>query len=348
MIRSHILDHVRQAEFCSVIADEASDSANDKQLSISIHYVDSSCYPQERFVGFSECMSGVTGKAIAENIIASHGSWQLELTNMHGQAYDGGGAMSGATKSVAADILHQCPKAHFVHSAAHRLNLCVVKCCTICRVSNVMDCADSVVSFFNNSPKHRLFFEKCVEDEQDANAQFEHRTKPQALCCTHWVERHDVFEVFIYLYRPFITCLQTIALSPAADWNRQTRQDANSLLHSLVCFPLLVALIVTREVLLITKGLSIKLQGTYVDTVRAYREVSLVKRHNEENWQKVDEFHQCIYNTALTLADKVGIVEDMPRIIQGKQQHGANPDASTLSDFYCQTIAVPLPDHLHT
>ena len=89
--------------------------------------------------------------------------------------------------------------------------------------------------------------------------------------------------MFIYLYRALITCLETIALSPAADWNRLTRQDAYSLLHSLVRFPLLVALIVMREVLLITKGLSIKFQGTYVDIVRAHREVALVKRHIEED-----------------------------------------------------------------
>ena len=108
MIRSRILDDVCQAKFYSVIADKASDSANDEQLAISIHYVhyvDSSCNPQERFVGFSECMSGVTGKAIAENIIANLGTWQLELTNKHGQAYDGAGAMSGVTKGVVARIL---------------------------------------------------------------------------------------------------------------------------------------------------------------------------------------------------------------------------------------------------
>ena len=106
--------------------------------------------PQESFVGFSECMSGVTGKAMTENIITSLGSWQLELTNLYGQAYDGAGAMSGVTKGIVARILQQCPKVHFVHCTAHRLNLYVVKCCAIREVSNAMDGADSVVAFFNN------------------------------------------------------------------------------------------------------------------------------------------------------------------------------------------------------
>ena len=294
----------------------------------------SSCNPQEWFLGFSECISGVTGKAIAENITSNLGSWQLELTNTRGQAYDGAGAMSGATKGVAARILEQCPKAQFTHCAAHRLNLCVVKCCTIREVSDAMDCADGVVRFFNNSPKCQLFFSKCVQDERHGNPQFEQRTKLKELCRTHWVERHDAFEVFVHLYKPLITCLGTIASSPAADWNRQTCQDANSLLHSLLRFPLLVALMLMREVLLMTKGLSIKLQGTYVDSVRAHKEMTLVKKHVEENRSKVDEFHQRIYTAAFTLAGKVGISEDMPRIVQGRQQHRANPEASSPSDFY--------------
>ena len=98
----------------------------------------------------------------------------------------------------------------------------------------------------------------------------EKRKKLKELCHTRWVERHDSFEVFVNLYKPLVNCLETIVLE-TSNWNRETRQDANSLLHSLLRFPMLVALVITREVLLITKALSIKLQGTYVDMVRAYK-----------------------------------------------------------------------------
>ena len=51
-----------------------------------------------------------------------------------------------------------------------------------------------------------------------------------------------------------------------------------------------MALVITREVLLITKALSIKLQGTYVDMVRAYNDISLVKKQITENRNKVEQF----------------------------------------------------------
>ena len=127
--------------------------------------------------------------------------------------------MSGATKGVAARILEKCPKAQFTHCAAHRLNLCVVKCCTIHEVSNAMDCADGGVRFFNNSRKHQ-FFETCVQDERHANPQFEQRTKLKELCRTRWVERHDAFEVFVHLYK----YLQNVKHYGLLTWTRLSNQ----------------------------------------------------------------------------------------------------------------------------
>lgn len=92
-------------------------------------------------------------------------------------------------------------------------------------------------------------------------------------CRTRWVERHDAFEVFVSLYKPVVTCLESIVLS-TSNWNKESRDDADSLLHSLLRFPMLVGLNITREVLLITKGLSVKLQGPYVDMVRAYNSIT--------------------------------------------------------------------------
>ena len=54
LLRNKILKEVREAQFFSVIADEATDVANDEQLSISVRYVNDTG-PQERFLGFHEC-----------------------------------------------------------------------------------------------------------------------------------------------------------------------------------------------------------------------------------------------------------------------------------------------------
>ena len=123
-----------------------------EQLAISIRYVDDDG-PQERFLGFYECQAGTSGEAIAKDILEKLADWQLEPRFLRGQAYDGAGAMAGQVKGTAARILSLYPKAVYTHCAAHRLNLCIVKCCNICEINNMTQIAAKIAHFFKYSPK---------------------------------------------------------------------------------------------------------------------------------------------------------------------------------------------------
>ena len=97
---------------------------------------------------FHKCTTGVTGQAIADDILLNLKNWQLQLEFLRGQAYDGAGAMAGKSKGAAACIVAKQPKALFTHCASHRLNLCVIKCCSIREISNMMQSADKISHFF--------------------------------------------------------------------------------------------------------------------------------------------------------------------------------------------------------
>ena len=117
IIRSKILDKIRKAGFFSIIADEATDTSNDEQLSISIRFVDDGV-PCEKFLAFHECKTGVSGEAIAEDILTQLTNWQLQPQLIRGQAYDGAGAMAGKSKGVAARLSENTPK-QCIHSVYH-------------------------------------------------------------------------------------------------------------------------------------------------------------------------------------------------------------------------------------
>ncbi|XP_065891618.1 52 kDa repressor of the inhibitor of the protein kinase-like [Dysidea avara] len=74
IIHNKMLDKVHKAGYFSIIADEATDISNDEQLSISV-YLDEGC-PTEVFMEFHKCTSGVTGQAIADNILSKLQIWQ--------------------------------------------------------------------------------------------------------------------------------------------------------------------------------------------------------------------------------------------------------------------------------
>ena len=86
---------------------------------------------------------------------------------------------------------------------------------------------------------------------------------------TRWVERHEAYEVFIDLFLPLISLEEIVRASPA-EWNRETRSVAHSYLLALSQFSFIVTLVVTQKILAYTKGLSIKLQGRYIDALRQY------------------------------------------------------------------------------
>ena len=60
---------MQSSPFYSIIVDEASDAANDEQLAIILRYLNTNGEPQEKFLSFVECLSGVSGEALASNIL---------------------------------------------------------------------------------------------------------------------------------------------------------------------------------------------------------------------------------------------------------------------------------------
>ena len=88
-------------------------------------------------MGFTACVTGVSGKASAGRILQHLADWNLSLSQLWEQAYDGAGSMAGKRKGAAKRILELYPKAIYTHCAAHVLNIiCVVKCCSIQEVSS--------------------------------------------------------------------------------------------------------------------------------------------------------------------------------------------------------------------
>ena len=56
---------------------------------------------------------------------------EKSLSLFRGQCYDGAGNMSGPVRGASALITQKNSKAVYTHCKSHRLNLCIVKSCTV-------------------------------------------------------------------------------------------------------------------------------------------------------------------------------------------------------------------------
>ena len=192
-IREQVLQEVRNAKFFSVCADEAADFSNKEQLPLVIRFVDATDSIREEFVDFVLCDTGTTGNAIADKILGTLAVYGLNISSLRGQGYDGAGNMAGKYRGAAVIIQSRCPKAVYVHCAAHALNLCVVAACSAQLVKNMMGTMTEICIFFTYSPKRQQELEKTIKSGDCAIER-----KLVSLCKTRWVARIDALEVFFY------------------------------------------------------------------------------------------------------------------------------------------------------
>lgn len=165
------------------------------------------------------------------------------------------------------------------------------------------------------------------------------------MCHTRWIERLEAFELFVDIFLPVFSCLESISHSSPAEWNQETRSDARSLLLAISRFSFIFSLVLTQRVLAYTMGLSIKLQGRYVDVVRAHQDIESVIDTLKDVRYGIDIFHSNVYEQIVSMSRTVNVNESTPRQA-GRQQHRQNIPSNSISEHYKLNFAIPLLDHL--
>ena len=129
---------------------DSTDASNKEILSLVLRYVDPDILlVREDSVGFFKCDTRITGCGLANKIIVrSLRSFNLDLSNLRGQVYDGAGNMAGCVNGTATLVTNEYPQALYLHCASHCLNLAVVKSLKVTSVHNMMNVLERVYYFF--------------------------------------------------------------------------------------------------------------------------------------------------------------------------------------------------------
>ena len=103
-ITETIIKRVNDAQYLSILCDEASDTLNKEQLSFCLRYVDKRGICED-FLKFVHCKSDLTGKDLFKEVVDTLNELGVDLKNCPGQGYDGAGAVSGVVNGISALIL---------------------------------------------------------------------------------------------------------------------------------------------------------------------------------------------------------------------------------------------------
>ncbi|XP_011408152.1 PREDICTED: 52 kDa repressor of the inhibitor of the protein kinase-like, partial [Amphimedon queenslandica] len=313
-VRSNVICNVQAAKWFTVIADEVTDVSNKEIISIVLRYVNSeTLIIHEDLVGFFECDTGITGRALADKITATLKDFHLNLSFLRGQGYDGAGNMAGSVKGTAALITEEYPLALYLHCASHCLNLAVVKSLQSTNVSNMINIVERVYLFFASHPKRQRAYELAIAETQPSSSV----QKLKDLCRTRWVQRLDSLSTFY----------------------------ARSLHLAISTTDFLSSLVVTSSCLQYLHSLTVNLQGECLDIVTAVQEIDTVIQTVKNVRDNIDRYHSEWFHNVEKMCEVTGTIPSIPRTCR-RQTQRSNVPADTLSQYFCRTITIPLVDHL--
>ena len=126
IIRQHISTSVQKAKYFSLFINETKDRSKNKQMSICLQYLDAeSSEIVERSLTFvlAPCL---TAEYLAQYIVNTPSQFNINLSSMVSQGYDGATDMSGSVSGIQKCIRELVPQAVYIHCHAHCLNLVLV------------------------------------------------------------------------------------------------------------------------------------------------------------------------------------------------------------------------------
>ncbi|XP_022683463.1 zinc finger MYM-type protein 1-like [Setaria italica] len=112
-------------ECFAILADESSDAYLLEQLALCLRFVNKKGEPVERFLGLVQ-VEDTTSLTLKEAIQSLLIKYQLPLSKVRGQGYDGASNMKGHVNGLKKLIMDESPSAYHVHCFAHQLQLTLV------------------------------------------------------------------------------------------------------------------------------------------------------------------------------------------------------------------------------
>lgn len=261
-VRSRISTCVKNAGFCSVMADTTPDVSHSDQLSVAVRYVDTeSCMPKERLVRIA-VTKDKTGAGQAEDIVKCLKQSDIPLSTVMFQTYDSTASMSGkfnGAQQKLSELLER--KIPYTKCTPHGVNLVVEHGCTASPlIGKVFMVLEQLFVFFTSSTKRH-------EELQQKSHEVENYLQLRNLSKTRWTARPESVEAVWRSLEAILCALDSIKDSRSCD--KESKTKALALINNIVNIDFICGIMFLKNVMYKTKLLADFLQGETVDIAGA-------------------------------------------------------------------------------
>ncbi|XP_065891716.1 zinc finger MYM-type protein 1-like [Dysidea avara] len=260
-VLNSILSFIHESTCVSIMVDETTDISNKEQLTLVMRRIDHNLDVYEEFLGMYQ-IDSATVESITSTILDALMHFQIPLTKLRGQCYDGCSTMAGSHNGVANKVQDMEPKAVFTHCYGHALNLAVgdtIKKCVMLR-----DCLDTcyeLVKLIKWSPKRDTMLKRLKEESCDDAPSI------RTLCLTRWTVRAESMKSIVANYTNILSLWEE-ALECTSETEMKARIQGFS--SQMDTFKFYFSLILAEMILRHTDNLSKSLQNPELASTQAY------------------------------------------------------------------------------
>ncbi|XP_057791317.1 uncharacterized protein LOC131008458 [Salvia miltiorrhiza] len=278
----------------SILVDESRDISMKEQMAIVLRFVNKDGCIVERFVGV-EHVTSTTALALKEAICCFFSRYNLSISRLRGQGYDGASNMQGAFNGLKALILKENPCAFYIHCFAHQLQLALVAVAkkhilvsalffSFTSVVNVVGASSKRCDILHQKEAEKIFSALNNGDLVSGRG-LNQETTLKRPGDTRWSSHYDTLISLITLFSSTIKVLEIIVEDGVSS---EQKGEANNLLGLMQSFDFVFTLHLMRSNLGITNELSKALQRKDQDIVNAMALVKIAKKRlqmmRDEGW----------------------------------------------------------------
>ena len=306
------LTEVKKSNYYAIMCDEYTDLSNEEQLSICVRWVDDNLEAHEDFLGYYQ-IHNIKSNTIVSAIKDALVRFELPLTNLRGQTYDGASNMMGHKSGVAKQIREIQPKALETHCHGHTLSLSVKDMTNQSKLlSDVLSTVGEIIVLVKYSPKREQLLGSIQSNLEyaDNDENFERPTSLSKLCVTRWTVRATTYMKVLTNYDSLMK-LWDISLQSPLD--RETRARIVGCQTQMTTFEFYYGLNLAHKLYTMTDNLSKTIQKESFSAVDGQKCADLTLQALKG--MRNDDAAKLFYNTIMKKATRYQFIESalLPR-----------------------------------
>lgn len=340
-IHSKLVEEVKQNGFYSLLTDDLVKISGEWYLPVLLRFVDQSNCQRERFVGFLSFEGD--GDALAEKLLSEiTDKWGLDMAQCRGQAHSCSGTHFNKIKTFAAKLMERYPMAVLTLRSTCTLNISLANGMALSGVQLVMSTFKKIESFFSQSPLLQSELEHAISiffpDKEEKAKEL------KEICRTSWTRRHDAFEVAVEILEALLLCVDSVHDNEDMRWNDQVTHNALEISKALADFEFVMALVVLKNTMTLTRAFGMNVQGNATDAHFAATSLKAVLHSLKEVSDNIDVYHEFWNDEAVNLAAAMEIPVKVPRSFLRK--HQSESGAIRPESYYKEHLSVPVVSHI--